>query len=71
MHIYDKYTGCVECYTGCNNKKIFNKRYAKSLLCYYHCESAFYIISCMRDTVVLKLKQNESFKNILQSSLTG
>ena len=28
MHIYDKYTGYVECYTGCN-KKILNKKYAK------------------------------------------
>ena len=34
MHIYGKYTGCVECYKGCN--KIFSIKGMQSLysLCY-------------------------------------
>ena len=55
-------------------KKILNKKLCKVFalyVTYSHFASAFNIILCMRDTVVLKSKQNENFKNILQSSPTG
>ena len=55
MHINDKYTGCVECYTGC--KTIPNERYPKSVLSMLLTITLkVYLTSfwCMRDTVVLK-----------------
>ena len=57
MHIHDKYTGCVECYTGCKQKKNTPKKLYKVFalyVTYYHFKSTFNIILCMRDTVVLK-----------------
>ena len=58
-HIYDKYSnvqGVWNVIQGATKKKIVNKSYAKTLVCvtYYHFESEFNIILCMRDTEELK-----------------
>ena len=34
MHIYDKYTLCVECYTGCNQKQLKKGMQRVCSLCY-------------------------------------